>query len=274
MRISSSIGLPTVSSQRECPGSGQPSRTRRFHLLARVTFVLVTTLVLTAGGVTGPTSGHRTDAPPPSDSADEVEIATASDTAEHHERVGAARFSTVRGRLALIERVDERRETDVRTSRSGRRPERPVLPRWVSDCAAIGSHRALDHPNGRVSSEDLCRIPGTRHQLHHGAVRDYWRVNQAYARRFGRGLCITDSYRSYEAQQAVYGSKPGLAAVPGTSNHGWGIALDLCGGVESYYSETHRWLRVHGPRFGWVNPTWAQEGGSLPEPWHWEYVAR
>jgi LAS superfamily LD-carboxypeptidase LdcB len=132
----------------------------------------------------------------------------------------------------------------------------------------------MEHPNGRVSSQDLCQLPGTTHQLHHDAVPGWWKLDRAFTRRFGEALCITDSYRSYEAQAAVYSIKPGLAAVPGTSNHGWGIALDLCGGVESYYSEEHIWLRRHGPRFGWDNPPWAQEGGSLPEPWHWEYAAR
>ena len=97
-------------------------------------------------------------------------------------------------------------------------------------------------------------------------------MTRAYLGRFGTAMCITDSYRSFEAQEQVYSSKPGLAAVPGTSNHGWGVAVDLCGGVETYYSDAHRWLQRHGPRFGWKNPSWAQEGGSLPEPWHWEFA--
>ncbi len=35
------------------------------------------------------------------------------------------------------------------------------------------------------------------------------------------GPCITDSYRSHAAQVDLYSRKPALAAVPGTSNHGW-----------------------------------------------------
>ena len=85
-------------------------------------------------------------------------------------------------------------------------------------------------------------------------------------------MCITDSYRSYAAQQTLYALKPGLAAVPGTSSHGWGVALDLCGGIESYDSAAHQWLSQHGPRYGWTNPPWARRFGTLPEPWHWEYV--
>ncbi len=66
--------------------------------------------------------------------------------------------------------------------------------------------------------------------------------------------------------------KPELSATPGTSTHGWGLAVDLCGGVERFGSEEHRWMRARGPDFGWVLPAWAREGSPREEPWHWEYV--
>jgi hypothetical protein len=31
------------------------------------------------------------------------------------------------------------------------------------------------------------------------------------------------------------------------------------------------WLAANGRDYGWVNPPWAQPGGSRPEPWHWEF---
>ncbi len=67
-------------------------------------------------------------------------------------------------------------------------------------------------------------------------------------------------------------AKPTLAAVPGTSNHGWGVALDLCDGVERFDTPAHRWLQENAAAFGWFHPAWAQQGGSKPEPWHWEYA--
>jgi LAS superfamily LD-carboxypeptidase LdcB len=86
--------------------------------------------------------------------------------------------------------------------------------------------------------------------LHPDAARAWWRFNRAYESRFGQDVCVTDSYRSLEVQQQVYATQPGLAAAPGTSNHGWGVAADLCGGAESYTSAQHSWLRAKGPRFG------------------------
>ena len=88
---------------------------------------------------------------------------------------------------------------------------------------------------------------------------------------FGTPLCITDSYRPYAAQVEAFDNKPALAAVPGTSNHGWGLAVDLCGGINSTGSPQWRWMQANAPRFGFINPPWARPGAEKPEPWHWEF---
>ncbi len=65
-----------------------------------------------------------------------------------------------------------------------------------------------------------------------------------------------------------------MAAVPGTSNHGWGKAADLkdqSGGL-SFTSSAYAWLKLNAGRFGWNHPGWAEPGSSAPEPWHWEWV--
>jgi len=95
---------------------------------------------------------------------------------------------------------------------------------------------------------------------------------KAYAAEFGSPLCVTDSYRSLGEQVRVYAAKPKLAAHPGTSNHGWGTALDLCGGIESFGTTQHAWMLTHAPLFGWFHPGWAEPTGSKPEPWHWEFA--
>jgi len=51
-----------------------------------------------------------------------------------------------------------------------------------------------------------------------------------------------------------------------------GRAVDLCGGVQSFGSPAHQWMRQNAPLYGWFHPSWAAAGGSLPEPWHWEYA--
>jgi LAS superfamily LD-carboxypeptidase LdcB len=112
--------------------------------------------------------------------------------------------------------------------------------------------------------------PG-RDALRCDAAASYGRLNAAYTAAFGTPLCITDSYRPLGAQIAAFQRKPKLAAVPGTSNHGWALAVDLCGGVNVSGSAQWTWMTANAGRFGFVQPDWAAPGGEKPEPWHWEY---
>ena len=126
--------------------------------------------------------------------------------------------------------------------------------------------------NGFLPTSMLCPLStGRGHRLRTDAARAFERLQAAYASALGTPLCVTDSYRSYSAQVDVFARKPSLAAVPGTSQHGWGLALDLCGGVQTFGSEAHEWMRANAPTYGWHHPAWAQSGGSKPEPWHWEF---
>ncbi|WP_148611666.1 peptidoglycan DD-metalloendopeptidase family protein [Nocardioides rubriscoriae] len=126
--------------------------------------------------------------------------------------------------------------------------------------------------NGMIPTNLLCPVtaaPG--HLLRCDAARALDVLASAYEDALGEPFCVTDSYRTYAAQVALFARKPSLAAVPGTSNHGWALAVDLCGGAESFGTPEHDWLVANAPRWGWVDPTWARPGGSKPEPWHWEF---
>jgi hypothetical protein len=116
----------------------------------------------------------------------------------------------------------------------------------------------------------LCPLWGTSGQvLRADAAASFNALSRKYAETFSAPICVTDSYRDFASQVAVRAAKPTLAAVPGTSNHGWGVALDLCDGVQVFGSPQHEWLKLHAMAYGWFHPSWAQAGGSKPEPWHW-----
>lgn len=181
-----------------------------------------------------------------------------------------ATTESLRPRRDLVERMAER--SRYQASRPSRSQPRHRPPAWLSRCQSGDVDGATEHSNGAVPEPELCALPASGHRLHPDAARSWWQLNAAYTRRFGSRLCVTDSYRGYEAQAALQAAKPGLAAPAGTSNHGWGVAMDLCGGIESFDSAAHRWMARHGPRFGWDNPAWARAGGTRPEPWHWEYT--
>lgn len=128
------------------------------------------------------------------------------------------------------------------------------------------------YPNGFIPQTALCPIGIGAHLLRCDAAAAFGALNQAYATTFGTPVCITDSYRTFDSQVGLYARKPALAAVPGTSNHGWGLALDLCGGAQSFGSAQYAWLAANAPSFGWVNPSWARPGAGREEPWHWEFT--
>jgi cell wall-associated NlpC family hydrolase len=124
--------------------------------------------------------------------------------------------------------------------------------------------------NGQIPADQLCSLGGG-HRLRCDAAAAYNAMSAAYAATFGSPLCITDSYRSLDAQVDAHHRKPKITAVPGTSNHGWGLAVDLCGGINLFGTAQTAWMQVNAGRYGWLHPDWAQAGGQNPEPWHWEY---
>jgi D-alanyl-D-alanine carboxypeptidase len=246
-------------------------RPRRIWLWGSAGGALAAALVLVPA-VNLPASSADRGPADPRDAAASVLVVSPQRQAEARD-ASAAPAPTDTERIERAKQDALRRAAAERPSRGERRrPPAPEPPSWLKGCLPVDKHRATDHPNGQVPTSDLCRLGGRDHLLHGDAAFGWWKLDRAFRQRFGTGICITDSYRSYDAQAQVYASKPGLAAVPGTSTHGWGMAVDLCGGVESYDSPAHQWLSRHGARYGWVNPPWAQRYGTRPEPWHWEYV--
>lgn len=135
---------------------------------------------------------------------------------------------------------------------------------------APGQYGSLQPPaalaaygNGRVPADALTPIGDGPHRLHAPAAAAFEQLSAA-ARADGVTIGITDSYRSYDAQvrlaeeKGLY-SQGGLAAQPGTSNHGWGLALDL-----DLDDRAQAWMRTNASRYGFVEDT-------PREPWHWTY---
>jgi hypothetical protein len=75
--------------------------------------------------------------------------------------------------------------------------------------------------NGGLGEEHLCPVGGG-HLLRPDAAAAYLALSESYEEARGSAPCLTDSYRSLATQQDLAARKPGLAARPGTSEHGWG----------------------------------------------------
>ncbi|MEG3614111.1 M15 family metallopeptidase [Isoptericola haloaureus] len=143
-------------------------------------------------------------------------------------------------------------------------PEPPVLPGCDGYATGAGS-------NGYISSSEMCTLWDGKTLVRADAAVALARLNESYRATFGENMCITDGYRSYALQVSTRAAKGSLAAPPGTSNHGWGLAVDIC--PDSYAGSRYDWLRANAPAYGWDNPAWARPGGSKYEPWHWEFTA-
>ena len=129
------------------------------------------------------------------------------------------------------------------------------------------------YPNGQLPASALCPLYAFPDQsLSRDAAMAFNAMSNAYQQQTGSALCVADSYRSYPEQVAVKLERPGLAATPGTSQHGLGLAVDLCGGVQDFSAPAHLWMQQRAPLYGWFHPAWAEPSGALPEPWHWEFA--
>ena len=121
----------------------------------------------------------------------------------------------------------------------------------------------VGYGNGKIPANALEKVGNTNHRLWAPAAESLNRmVNDAKAQ--GVKIGITDSYRSYSEQvdvarrKGLY-SQGGLAAKPGTSEHGWGMATDL-----DLNNKAQAWMRANGEKYGFVENT-------PREPWHWAY---
>ena len=153
------------------------------------------------------------------------------------------------------------------------------------------------HANGRIPVERLCRVSdGSPAQfgdppaslLECNAAQAFVAMHAAYQAHFGRPMDNVFGYRNYEGQVATAIRNCGSAqsrscdpptARPGTSNHGWGLAVDMttnsCGTNNrcGFATDHFAWLQANAPRFGFFHPEWAQQSGSATEYWHWEFPA-
>jgi D-alanyl-D-alanine carboxypeptidase len=121
----------------------------------------------------------------------------------------------------------------------------------------------VSYGNGRIPPTALESIGTGNHRLWAPAAQQFQKMIAA-AKADGVRIGVTDSYRSYGEQvdlarrKGLY-SQGGLAAKPGTSEHGWGLSLDLDLGTKA-----QKWMRAHGAEYGWKE--------NVPrEPWHWTF---
>lgn len=125
--------------------------------------------------------------------------------------------------------------------------------------------------NGRIPLSELVDVVGDGRESSYlnPAAAYYWRLMVAACKaETGITIGVEEAYRSLGTQQWYAGPnsplpKGTVVASPGTSKHGWGLAVDI-----ENYSAAFDWLEANCERFGF---SWA-EGKASGEKWHFVFV--
>ena len=153
--------------------------------------------------------------------------------------------------------------------------------------------------NGKLPEGALSPVPGKKDKYGRDIMvltevaDDLLALMSDFKDHFGFEMSVGSHYRTYEGQVATKKrwtkkGKPYYAATPGTSKHGWGLAIDIDTGYPTevknfkytkkkpnssgFSSEIYKWMFANAPKRGWHSPSWAQEGGKPAEPWHFEVI--
>jgi hypothetical protein len=156
--------------------------------------------------------------------------------------------------------------------------QRREAARAAIEAAAWDARAAIaDGTNGRLDLAALCKVgvgpEGQDQYLRCDAAEAWKKLEVQFKAKFGKPLRVEYGYRPYDWQlQALDEFGSGQVAAPGTSNHGWALAVDVP--VDDGFRFGHpeyEWLATNGPKAGWHHPEWARAGGGREEPWHFEY---
>lgn len=127
--------------------------------------------------------------------------------------------------------------------------------------------------SGRLDAAELAPVPwDPAYSVRADVLPGLVALDAAYQQAFGVHLTINSAYRTYDDQLALYDPSSTIAAPPGCSNHGMGVAADFGGGVQTFGTPKYAWLKANAGTHGWEHPSWAEPGGRVPEPWHWQSV--
>jgi hypothetical protein len=156
----------------------------------------------------------------------------------------------------------------------------PILP------AVIPSWVKSEFENGRIAEGRMFRVApnlGIEGRLVPEAAAAWVKLQLAFKTATKMALTMTGAYRTFDRQVALKKEKGDLAGTPGTSNHGWGCAVDMAlggGGAPvtpiGENDKAMEWLAKNETAHGWSHEHRPFKDGHGPhgkEPWHIRLIA-
>lgn len=137
-----------------------------------------------------------------------------------------------------------------------------------------------DHPIDKDYPADIVEYKDTGVLMNSCIIDHYAELSAAVSEKVGDKLYVMSSYRSYEDQERVYEEEGAeIAALPGTSEHQTGLALDVYvsefAGAGFIESEAGIFVNDHCYDYGFIirYPYGAEDiTGFSYEPWHIRYI--
>jgi len=131
-----------------------------------------------------------------------------------------------------------------------------------------------NYGNGRLPDSVLVPLSFGKGKLHRSAAAAFEQLIAASGLKFPG---VTSSYRSMVDQIRVKREEPSLAATPGKSNHGWGLAIDIDNGNRALFDPILQYFKYNAYKFNIYGlradktDQFYTKGFYKGEEWHWEY---
>lgn len=129
--------------------------------------------------------------------------------------------------------------------------------------------------NGDIPTWKMVDLDGDDHYLNPAAAAFFWAWDADFFALTGVHITISEAFRDIARQEDLYNEYLAgtgfMAAVPHTSSHGMGLAVDVNSWVYGNDGGTslHATLVDSGHRHGW---SWELVGKPSGEAWHFNYT--
>ena len=142
-----------------------------------------------------------------------------------------------------------------------------------AQCNTSNPCTGLSNVSGCISDSNLKSVGVGSNKLQKEAADAFIKMYADMPKEIKGSVRFTDSYRPLKVQCNIFdfdyyektgkrrkkGTSGTPVATPGSSNHGWGRAIDI------FPENVQKWIKENGPKYGWC---W---GEVKSEPWHFTF---
>lgn len=137
----------------------------------------------------------------------------------------------------------------------------------------------VDYPLENGFVPDISEYKDTGVMMNACMPQAYQALSSAVSEKYGEKLYISSDYRTADEQEEIHRTDADIAAIPGSSEHEAGLALDVYvpyyAGFGFIKTEAGRFVNAECWKYGFIirYPSFGESDTGIPyEPWHIRYV--